>query len=174
MIRLERPSVAYRESFLAAIEEHREERLYAFLDPRDLSENFETYIESLLAPTPPNSHLVPQTVYWGVDDEGYAGRIALRHSLNDRLKLLGGHIGYDVRPTRRRRGYASQMLHLVLDEARKVGLDRVLITCDDDNVGSYRTAESSGAWLERIGDVEGHQKPVRYYWIDLTSVAETR
>jgi len=178
-IRLIRPTVELRDSYLGAIEEHREERLYAFLDPQELKENFEGYVQSLLLTVPDNPRLVAQTVYWGVDEDGYAGRIALRHSLNEGLMKLGGHIGYDVRPSKRRRGYAVQMLRLVLEEAKALGLERVLITCDEDNVGSYRTAEGAGAVLEKTCTVEGHSKPVRYYWIDLaggpaTSSGETR
>ncbi len=89
------------------------------------------------------------------------GFIAVRHSLNDFLLDQGGHIGYSVRPSRRREGHASRALGLALVRAAELGLDRVLVTCDDDNVGSARTIESQGGVLEDIRGVK------RRYWIEL-------
>ena len=98
-------------------------------------------------------------------DRRIVGMIQVRHRFNDYLAEYGGHIGYSVRPDERRKGYAKWMLAHVLPEARKIGLDRVLVTCDDDNEGSRRTIEANGGVFERKTELEGDI--LRRYWIDL-------
>lgn len=96
------------------------------------------------------------------------GFISVRHELNDFLRRNGGHIGYSVRPTRRREGIARAGLELVLERARALGLDRVMLTCDDDNPGSFRTIEGAGGVLQDTIDATeiGHPR-LRRYWITL-------
>lgn len=97
----------------------------------------------------PKGH-VPATTYWLVDEEGaIVGSCRLRHRLNASLWQDGGHIGYDVRPSRRNRGYATRMLALVLEKARGRGMDWVLLTVDPHNRPSIRVIEKNGG--ERIG-----------------------
>jgi predicted acetyltransferase len=92
------------------------------------------------------------------------GRSSLRHELNDHLRRDGGHVGYGVRPAQRRRGYATEILRQSLVVLRALGVDRVLVTCDDDNVGSATVIERCGGVLENVvGGRNG--KPVRRYWI---------
>ncbi len=112
-------------------------------------------------------HLVTATLFVGVrkSDGRIVGMIDLRHRLNDFLAEYGGHIGYSVRPDERRKGYAKAMLALALKEARGRGIRRVLITCDDDNVGSARTIEANGGKFERLACLEG--ETLRHYWIEL-------
>lgn len=111
---------------------------------------------------------VHNDLYWIVDADEVVGFVSFRHTLNEWLREAGGHIGYAVRPTRRRQGYASAGLRLALDRARQIGLDRVLVTCDDDNVGSYRTIEGAGGVLQDVSDQteRGHAR-LRRYWIAL-------
>jgi len=93
------------------------------------------------------------------------GRSSIRHELNDFLRREGGHIGYGVLPEHRRRGYATAMLRQSLVVARAVGVDRVLVTCDDGNVGSATVIERCGGVLHSvIGCEDGI--PKRRYWID--------
>ncbi|WP_091229490.1 GNAT family N-acetyltransferase [Microbacterium sp. 3J1] len=117
--------------------------------------------------TPPDD-LVHNDLYWIVDDGEVVGFLSFRHDLNDYLREVGGHIGYSVRESRRRRGYASAALRLGLERAREIGLERVLVTCDDDNVGSYRTIEGAAGVLQDVRDqsARGHAM-VRRYWITL-------
>lgn len=98
-------------------------------------------------------------------DRRIVGMIQVRHRFNDYLAEYGGHIGYSVRPDERRKGYAIWMLAHVLPEARKIGLDRVLVTCDDDNEGSRRTIEANGGVFERKTELEGDI--LRRYWFNL-------
>jgi len=100
-------------------------------------------------------------------DGRIVGMIDLRHRFNDFLAEYGGNIGYSVRPDERRKGYAKWMLANVLPEAKKLGLTRVLITCDDDNEGSRRTIEANGGVFERTTWLESEQITLRRYWIEL-------
>jgi predicted acetyltransferase len=107
------------------------------------------------------------TFFWIVDgddpgatDRTVVGFLAVRHALNDFLLEQGGHVGYSVRPSARRRGHAGRALRLGLAHAAALGLDRVLLTCEPDNVGSRRTIEGAGGAFE---DVRAGK---RRYWID--------
>ncbi|WP_251067033.1 GNAT family N-acetyltransferase [Streptomyces sp. ISL-36] len=108
---------------------------------------------------------VHATHWWIVEDGQYVGAIDLRHELNDFLLRAGGHIGYSIRPSARRRGLATWALGAVLPEARALGLDRLLVTCDDDNIASARTIERNGGVLEDVRETEIGLK--RRYWITL-------
>lgn len=95
------------------------------------------------------------------------GRVSIRHSLNAFLARVGGHIGYVVVPEFRRRGYATTMLRLALRIANeKLGIGRVLVTCDNDNIGSIRTIEKCGGVLESIITGSDLKIPKRRYWIE--------
>jgi predicted acetyltransferase len=109
------------------------------------------------------------TYRWIVADGNYLGGVALVHSLTDKLLEGGGHIGYSVRPSARGRGLATWALGRMLEIARDRGMDRVLITCDEDNLASARTVERNGGVLEDIR--ETWLGPTRRYWVTL---AESR
>jgi predicted acetyltransferase len=91
---------------------------------------------------------VPSTTLWWVDGDEYLGRLAIRHRLTPRLTNLGGHIGYDVKPSARRQGHATAMLAAALPLARARGIDPALVTCDESNAGSRRVIEANGGVLE--------------------------
>lgn len=117
---------------------------------------------------PPPAGRVHASAYWITDDGDVVGFIQLRHALNDFLENVGGHIGYSVRPSARRQGHARRALGLVLDEARRLGLERVLLTCDEDNAASARTIESQGGELQDVFDGAAYGTgPKRRYWITL-------
>lgn len=110
---------------------------------------------------------VPATLYFMVDEkQTIVGAIHLRHELNPYLKKVGGHIGYGIKPSCRHKGYGVKMLKLMLDEIEPYGINKVLVTCDDDNIASARTIEKNGGILENKLVVEGNL--VRRYWIDLS------
>jgi predicted acetyltransferase len=114
---------------------------------------------------------VPSSFLFAFDGERIVGRVSIRHRLNDVLDRVGGHIGYTVVPEFRRRGCATAMLRLAVQFARDTcGLERALVTCDDDNIGSIKAIEKNGGVLEEIVDDPGMNKPKRRYWIDARQV----
>jgi predicted acetyltransferase len=114
---------------------------------------------------PPN--YVPSTFLFAFVEKRIVGRVSIRHSLNEFLARVGGHIGYVVVPEFRRHGYATRMLRLSVQIAReKHGIRRILVTCDDDNIGSIRTIEKNGGILENVVSGPDLDKPKRRYWIE--------
>jgi len=110
---------------------------------------------------------VPSTFLFAFVGPRIVGRVSIRHSVNAFLERVGGHIGYAVVPEYRRRGYATTILHLSIQMAPdKFGLTRILLTCDDDNIGSIRTIEKNGGILENIITGPDLDKPKRRYWIE--------
>lgn len=112
---------------------------------------------------PAAAGLVHCSYWWITEDRAVLGAIALRHDLNDFLLAAGGHIGYGVRPSARRRGLAGWALGQVLLHAWERGMDRVLITCDVDNEASRRTIESCLGRMEDIRDTT--VGPKCRYWV---------
>ena len=109
---------------------------------------------------------VPSTFLFAFAGNSIVGRASIRHALNPFLERFGGHIGYVVVPEYRRQGYATAILGQALRIAReKLGLTRVLVTCDDDNVGSVRTIEKNGGVLENVVTGPEGARPKRRYWI---------
>lgn len=105
--------------------------------------------------------------FWLQRDGRIVGQSSLRHELTPDLLLEGGHIGYNIRPTERRRGHGTLILKLTLDEARQIGLTRVMVTCDADNVGSVRIIEKNGGVYEGQGISNYSGKLVNRYWIEI-------
>ncbi|MCK0110865.1 GNAT family N-acetyltransferase [Ornithinimicrobium sp. F0845] len=110
---------------------------------------------------------VPATMLFGVVGEEIVGRAHIRHELTPALLEEGGHIGYGVRPDYRRRGYATAMLRQGLQVVRGLGVDRALVTCDDDNPASIATIERCGGVLEDTRPRDDGAS-TRRYWIDLS------
>ena len=102
---------------------------------------------------------MPETVLWWVEGDDYLGRIAVRHRLNAGLLRQGGNIGYDVRPSARRRGHAGAMLAAALPIAAGLGIDRARIDCDVGNIASQRVIEKNGGLLEK------EERGSLYFWV---------
>lgn len=110
---------------------------------------------------------VPYTMCWLLAGGRIFGRSVLRHHLNALLEREGGHIGYEVRPSERRKGYGTLILRLMLEKARGHGLARVLVTCDADNIGSAKIIEKNGGEFDGQSVSERTGKFVSRYWITL-------
>jgi len=108
---------------------------------------------------------VPNTFLVAVVGPELVGRVSIRHQLNEYLASYGGHIGYGVVPEHRRRGYATEILRQALVIARSVEVDRVLITCDDDNIASAAVIERCGGIFDSLVDLPDDPTPKRRYWI---------
>jgi len=110
---------------------------------------------------------VPATFLFAFVGARIVGRVSIRHSLNAFLERTGGHIGYAIVPEFRRRGFATEILRQAVEIARdKLGIKRILVTCDDDNIGSIRTIEKNGGVLENVVSGPDLSIPKRRYWID--------
>jgi len=111
---------------------------------------------------------VPGTTYFLMDEkeDKIFGAVNIRHSLNQDLLFRGGHIGYGIRPSQRRKGYATKMLNLALEQCRELGLKKVLVTCDKENIGSAKTITNNGGILENEV-IERSGNIVQRYWIIL-------
>lgn len=110
---------------------------------------------------------VPHTMLYAFVDGAIVGRVSIRHQLNDQLCVRGGHIGYSVAPAARRRGHATEMFRQALVYCRSLGLDRIMITCDDDNPPSWKLLERAGAVLDETFFDAEHDALVRRYWLAL-------
>lgn len=167
-IELVRPHVRLRDTFLAGMRQFQAEGLpwWTGGDLTTIEDDFPGFVAKKLADaTRRTETFVPATHLWGVAGGDFVGRISIRHELNDALRAMGGHVGYDTVPSLRGRGIATAMLRLALPVARDLGLADVLLTCDDDNAASIRVIERCGGVLEATRRIPGSAVPKRYYWI---------
>jgi len=164
------PQETYKESFLEALKEFHAEGHELQFDAVNIDADFDAFIEEYQARMRgvDSSKAVPDTLFWLVDGDDFIGRFSLRHELNERLEKYGGHIGYYIRPTKRGMSYATKGLALTLQEAKKLGLKKVLITCNQDNIGSQKVIEKNGGMLQDIIPSLEDGKPLMRWWIDIT------
>ena len=129
--------------------------------------DFESYLATLETKEA-HDGFVPDSVFFCLDRDKniFVGAVNIRHYLTESLLFTGGHIRDGVRPSCRRQGYATAMIGLALDECRKLGIKRVLMTCDSDNIGSAKSIMKNGGVLENeVINEEG--VPEQRYWIEL-------
>jgi predicted acetyltransferase len=162
---------AYRRAFLASGDSmdgcgslRRFERTQDWLDQ----------IEALRRPetTPPGLVPMTQYIYVREDDGKVVGVIQIRQCFNEFLEKYAGHIGYSVCPSERKKGYATQMLRLVLPECKSLGINRILICCVRGNEGSRRTILNNGGKYESTVYLEERGVYLERYWIDLAESGE--
>ena len=100
------------------------------------------------------------------DDGELLGVVNLRHELTDALRRCGGHVGYSVRPSARSQGHATRLLEAAKEQARALGLERILVTCDTDNLASTRVIEKCGGEMDDV--IEGPAgRRTKRFWIAL-------
>lgn len=114
----------------------------------------------------PEGH-VPSTALFAFVGGEIVGKVNLRHRLNSHLEKVGGHIGYGVMPLHRGKGIATEMLKQTLECCRKMGLQKVLLTCDENNYASMKVIEKNGGVLENLYDPNNGTPKKCRYWIEL-------
>jgi GNAT superfamily N-acetyltransferase len=169
--RLVAPTTVLHASFLEALREchaegrHEELPLEALAEPAEFARYVlalrddvvlpgepDRYLARLTGgplPAPPEGGYVPQTVLWWVQDGEFLGRVNVRHYLTEGLLRKGGNLGYEVRPSARRRGHATAMLAAALPVAADLGIELAHVDCALDNVASRRVIEKNGGRLDR-------------------------
>lgn len=128
--------------------------------------NFEYYCENLEVKDTKEG-FVPDSTFFCLDEDRniMVGAVNIRHYLNEALLLNGGHIGDGVRPSERRKGIATKMIALALQECRRLGIDKVLMVCDKENIGSAKSIINNGGILENEVVVDGVTE--QRFWITL-------
>ena len=111
--------------------------------------------------------LATQFLFIRKEDNRIVGMLQVRHYFNDYLERFGGHIGYSVRPSERRKGYAKEMLRMSLPYCRQVGIERVLVTCIEDNEGSEKTILANGGVYESTIYEPNERVNLKRFWIDV-------
>ena len=165
-MKLVKPSIEYKYSFIEAVKEYEAKGENFYLHARKPEADFDELLLKIKEREEGKNlpaDRVPQTELWLVQNDKFIGWTKIRHRLNENLLLQGGHIGYSIRPSARNKGYGTKILELALAEAKSMGIDKVLVTCDDDNIGSVKIIEKNGGTLENTIENEGKLK--RRYWI---------
>ena len=171
MFKLVKPELCYKKSAILYIEEllsyNSAIHGTGFLDRYLESSGYEEWLDEIryLEFNSDSSKVSASTFFMVDDNDLIIGMVNIRHTLNDKLLFHGGNIGYSIRPTERGNGYAKIALFLALKECFSLGLTRVLITAEDNNVPSYRTIEALGGVMENKVLDDG--KYFRRYWIDV-------
>lgn len=171
------PSAEYKDSFIEAVKEfqadsddsHRNQ-WYRRQSVSELEAHFGLFVEQEL------SHArgedlrtgdLPHSTYWLVDGGEFIGQTNVRHRLNDHLMQIGGHVGYDIRPSERGKGYGNKILELALQKAKELNIGRVLLTCGTANILSRKIIEKNGGVLDnRVQNPETREYGLRF-WIDV-------
>lgn len=168
---LSKPSIELREEYLSFYQEWKEsgETMVPWVITKDPT-NFEAMIQ-FLEDSESGANIpegwVPDSTYWLINENNRVlGAVNIRHRLTDRLLDRGGHIGYGIRPSERRKGYATKLLSFALEKAKEIDIQKALITCDEINVGSLKTILNNGGvpdsdFIEEDGNV------IKRFWISL-------
>jgi predicted acetyltransferase len=168
MLELIRPVAHLENKFLDMVKEYRNKsEFFIYHDVAAL--DFQAYLQEC-AEYEQGIHLKPgyvtQTTFWLVQDKDeIIGESRLRHYLTPILELEGGHIGYAIRPAQRLKGYGVQILKLTLQEAAKLGLQKALLTCNADNMGSQKIILANGGIFDGENISPHSQKWVNRYWV---------
>jgi predicted acetyltransferase len=171
-LKLVTPSPAYLGSYLEACRESKEAGVttYTLHDP----DAFDTWKETIFREYAREARgqwlrpgIVPSTTFWTVEGDAFVGIGNIRHRLNANLKRFGGHIGYAIRPSRWGSGYGTAQLALLLREARALGIDPALVTCNIENRGSARVIEKNGGvFVDTVPNrVDGRDILTCRFWV---------
>ena len=167
-LRLVRASNQYCEQIKDMLDEWHStgEKIIPYAIRRTDYRDFANYCDNLEV-SDASGGLVPDSTFFCLDEERdiIVGAVNIRHYLNESLLLNGGHIGDGVRPSERRKGIATKMIALALEECKRLGITKVLMVCDKENIGSSKSIQNNGGILENEIEVNGVVE--QRYWIEL-------
>lgn len=173
-LRLVLPDACYKTSYIEALREGMNPD-----DPDDIhriENDFDAWLKDendltipVTLPDGRQALRVPFTEYWLIKNDTFLGRISVRHHLNEWLERVGGHIGYSIRKSARKQGYGRKILAMALPLAHGLEIDKALLTCHDDNIGSIKIIESCGGILQDKITIPGKTVLHRRYWINLSA-----
>lgn len=167
-MKLIEPNIQFKTQYLAMLADWHQskEHLVPFVLRFDTTD-FEAFVQEINSyKTKKDPGFVHHSTFWLLtDDDTIVGVVNIRHYLTEKLLIVGGHIGFGIRPSYRRQGYATKILALSLVEAKKIGIEKVLVTCDKDNIASAKVILKNGGVLWKEHLLKGIMK--QNYWIDL-------
>lgn len=167
-LRLVKAQEKYRSQIIDMMEEWNStgEKIIPYSISRLDYRDFENYCKNLDI-TNDGDGLVPDSTYFCLDEDRNipVGAVNIRHYLNEQLLHNGGHIGDGVRPSERRKGVATKMIALALEKCRELGIEKVLMVCKKDNIGSAKSIINNGGVLENEIETDGVIQ--QRYWIDI-------
>jgi len=167
-MQLVQPSIDWEASFEQALAEFDQDQISGFWNFRQPILSVQEYIERTERNTKGEGlpfDMVPSSTFWLIDNDQFVAHVNIRHHLTPRLTLLGGHIGYAVRPSMHGKGYGSKLLELALPKAKGLSIAQALITCDPPNVASRKIIEKNGGVLRDEIVVDG--RPILRFSISL-------
>ena len=169
------PCEKYKESFIEAVKEFQAEpattgrhERYRELSIPKLEENFEVLLQQYRDAAEGKNlkpGFVPWSMFWLEDGGAFIGATSIRHELNDHLLREGGHVGYDVRPSMRGRGLGNKILELTIPKARELGVQKILVTCSENNIASRKVIEKNGGVLENSVPMGDGKPNMLRFWI---------
>ncbi|WP_404450951.1 GNAT family N-acetyltransferase [Virgibacillus necropolis] len=166
MKRLVRPSMEWKKEHQDYVAEWGSSRMVPSSYNLDGHASYQDYLKALAIREEGNNPWLPSSNYFLVNEENrILAMVDIRHELNEFLLNVGGHIGYSVRPSERRKGYASLILAEALKKCGELNIERVLATCDEDNIGSAKTILNNGGVEDKsFTEEDGNVK--RRFWIE--------
>ncbi|WP_047981492.1 GNAT family N-acetyltransferase [Ornithinibacillus contaminans] len=166
-MRLVRPSEEWEREHKAYVEEWGPDRMVPSSFSLAGFDSYDAYLVELGKRESGTGQWLPCTNYFLVNDrKRIVAMVDIRHELNDHLYRVGGHIGYGVRPSERKKGYATLILAMALEKCKELGIEKVLVTCDEDNIGSAKVILANGG-IEDKPELNTDEKVTRRFWIAL-------
>src|SRR5918997_3281095 len=169
MLRLVEPAPRYKAAILDAVAGMQAIGEWD-ISPDAFAARFDALLREIAAAKDPATAppgVLPYEDFWLMEEDIWIGLLTLRSHINEQFLHTGGHIGYVIRPSKRRRGYGTVLLRLGLNKARERGLSRVLLTCAETNSASRKIIEANGGQFDDAVVVAGQTAKTLRFWISL-------